>query len=106
VIGSAATQLIKELRELPFTLVAVLSLIMFAFYADTTYAVATDVRQLSEQVEKVLTLQIAESLRNLQRQYCSTDDPESRRTLSRTIDTLQNDYRHLTGARYPLTGCE
>ena len=104
-IASTAEQIIKELKELPFTMIAVLSLIAFAVFANNTHANAGEVKHLTEQVSKVLTLQMAESLRNLQVQLCSTENHEARRTLSRTIDDLQTEYRRLTGARYPLTAC-
>jgi hypothetical protein len=111
-IGATVEQLVTELKTMPFTLLTVLSLMGFAGYAAANHADAGEIKQLSEKIDKntqtinqVLTLQIAESLRNLQQQRCSIDDTNAQRTLSNTIEDLQSNYRRLTGSRYPLREC-
>jgi len=105
-------QLVNELKTMPFTLLIVLSLVLYSFYGHYNYANAADIQQLStkvdknsEAVEKVLQLQLSEALRNLQLQRCITADDQAERTLSNTIEDLQEDYRRLTGSRYPLREC-
>jgi len=105
-------QLVNELRTMPFTLLTVLSLVLFAVYSNNNFASASEIKELSQKVsensdiiEQVLQLQIAESLRNLQLQKCQTEDTVAERTLSRTIEDLQASYRRLTGSRYPLREC-
>lgn len=104
-------QLISELKALPFTMVTVLGLVGFAVYAYQTHASAAEIGELAKKVdqnttsiEKVLVLQIADNLRSLQAQRCAANG-DNERTLSRTIEELQSDYRRLTGSRYPLREC-
>jgi hypothetical protein len=103
---------VGEMRSHPFTLVTVLALVVFAIYTNSTHANSGEIQELSKKVvdntgkiDKVLMLQIAESLRNLQNQKCATDDHEAQRVLDQTIDDLQAEYRSITGERYPLQGC-
>ena len=112
-ITTAVEKLVFELKTMPFTLLTVLALVGFAVYAFENHADAQDIHVLAEKVDKnsksidrVLILQIAESLRNLQIQRCELDDVEGKRTLSHTIEALQDDYRLLTGSRYPLRDCD
>lgn len=111
-IGGLTEQIVGEMRSHPFTLIVVLALLAFAVYANSTHADSGQIKELSERVgdntkkiDKVLMLQIAESLRNLQNQKCVTTDHEARRVLSQTIDDLQAEYRRITGERYPLQDC-
>jgi len=112
-IGSVAEQIVGEMRSHPFTLLVVLALLAFAAYAHQNHASGSEIQKISEQVgdntkkiDKVLQLAIAESLRNLQNQLCSAEHHESERTLQKTIDELQAEYRSITGERYPLQACD
>lgn len=111
-IGSVTEQIVGEMRSHPFTLLVVLALLAFAVYAHENHASGSEIKNISEQVgdntkkiDKVLQLAIAESLRNLRIQLCEAEDHEAKRTLQKTIDDLQTEYRTITGERYPLQAC-
>ncbi len=104
-ISSTVEQVVMEMKSFPFTMITILCLVGVSIHSSINHASAGEVQAISDQVDRVLTLQIAESIRNLHRQRCSANDAEARRTLARTIDDLQAEYRRLTGARYPLTAC-
>lgn len=111
-ITTAVEQLVVELKAMPYTMIIVLSLIGFAVFAHSTHASAEDIRDLAAQVaantgkaDKILKLQLAESLRTLQEQRCNTEERDTRRTLTQTIEELQEDYKEIDGARYPLKPC-
>ena len=112
-IGSVAEQLVMELKTMPYTMIVVLSLLGFAVYADRNHANAGDIRDLAAQVadntlkaDKILKLQLAESLRTLQEQRCNSEERDTRRALTQTIEDLQEDYKELSGTRYPLKPCD
>lgn len=112
-ITTAVEQLVIELKTMPYTMLVMIALLGYAGYSYLNHASAGDIQKIAEKVDKntesinqVLILQLSESLRNLQRQRCATDDRDARRTLSRTIDDLQSNYRRLTGERFPLQSCE
>lgn len=111
-IGTAVEQMVNEMRAFPFTMIIILALVGYAVYASQNHARAEDIQQLSQQVakntstaNKILKLQIAQSLRSLHEQRCKSEDRDTRRTLARTIEELQDDYKELDGARYPLPAC-
>ncbi len=61
------------------------------------YAAAAD-------VQIILELQYAETIRNLHRQICSIK-PARNDTLENALEDYQRRYSELTGRRYPLPGC-
>lgn len=112
-ITTVTEQIVGEMRSHPFTLLTVLCLVGFSVYAYSTHASATEIGELSrkvaqntDKIDKVLILQLAESLRNLQRQRCAEDEADHLRTLEATIDELQAEYRRIVGERYPLQRCD
>ncbi len=56
-------------------------------------------------VQIILELQYAETIRNLHRQICSMR-PDRNDTLENTLEDYQRRYAELTGQRYPLPGCQ
>lgn len=56
-------------------------------------------------VQIILELQYAETIRNLHLQLCSIR-PERNDTLENTLEDYQRRYAALTGQRYPLPACE
>lgn len=111
-ITTAVEQVINEMKAFPFTMITVLCLVGFSVYSFNTFADAGEIRDLSAKVaensrmaNKILKLQIGEALRSLHEQLCKEDDRAARRTLLQTIDELQDDYKRIDGARYPLKPC-
>lgn len=103
-ISSFVEQVVNEMKSHPFTLTTVLALILFAAYAQYTHASSDEVIQLSSKVERVLILQIGESIRSLNNQMCEVEGHQ-KEILLQTIDDLQQDYIKLTGTRYPTAPC-
>jgi len=58
----------------------------------------------AQDVQIILELQYAETIRNLQRQICATGTA-SNATLENTLEDYQHRYAELTGRRYPLRPC-
>ncbi len=54
-------------------------------------------------VQVILELQYAETIRNLHRQICAT--PQRNPTLENTLEDYQRRYADLAGRRYPLPPC-
>lgn len=52
----------------------------------------------------VLELQIAETIRELQKEKCEMP-PERRGRMERVIDDYQRRYKEITGQRYPVQRC-
>ena len=59
----------------------------------------------AQDVQIILELQYAETIRNLHLQLC-TIRPDRNATLENTLEDYQRRYEELTGHRYPLHGCE
>lgn len=60
-----------------------------------------------EEVQKrILQGQIAAQLRDLNRLRCSTSDEHMRSRMERDIEEAEQEYRTLTGERYPLPACK
>ncbi len=55
-------------------------------------------------VQIILELQYAETIRNLHRQICAIR-PDRNPTLASALDDYQRRYADLTGQRYPLPSC-
>lgn len=111
-LAGAIEQIVNEMKRHPFTMLVVIGLLAYAFFSNATYATEQDVKQLvakidtnNSRIERVLTLQIAESLRTLQKQLCAANTGLETDALQRTIETLQSDYISLTRSRYPLQSC-
>lgn len=96
----------NEMKAHPITMVVVFLLVGSAGLAQTQFARASDLKKLQTQVERVLILQLAESIRSLQIQVCLTPDGQTKRVLRRTLDDVQQDYTELTGERYPVQPCQ
>lgn len=65
--------------------------------------------QLSESQKvqnRILQSQIAAQLRDLHRLKCSTQDDDVRSRMERDIEEAQQEYRVLSGERYPLPACK
>lgn len=58
-----------------------------------------------QDVQIILELQYAETIRNLHLQLC-TIMPNRNATLENTLEDYQRRYEQLTGHRYPLPGCQ
>lgn len=60
-----------------------------------------------EEVQKrILQGQIAAQLRDLNRLRCSTSDEHMRMRMERDIEDAEQEYKTLTGERYPLPACK
>ena len=69
-----------------------------------TYAYANDVVVQGEKIDRILALQIAASLRQLNEELCRANGNKS--ILEQTIEKYQQEYREITRERYPLPSCE
>jgi hypothetical protein len=105
-------QLISELKNTPYTLIVVIFLCGTVTWLVNTSATASDLQSLAGRVDaygakidRVLSLQIAETIRTTHNQYCKENDHSVRSDLQRTIDTLQADYAAITTSFYPVVRC-
>ncbi len=61
----------------------------------------------SERIQKrILAAQISSQLRDLNRLRCSTGDVAVRSRMEQDIEDAEQEYRGLTGERYPLPACK
>ena len=67
--------------------------------------VAAKVERTEEISKRILIGQIAAQLRDLNRLRCTTTDHEVRRRMERDIEEGEQEYKALTGERYPLAAC-
>ena len=67
--------------------------------------VAAKVERTEEISKRILIGQIAAQLRDLNRLRCTTSDHEVRRRMERDIEEGEQEYKTLTGERYPLASC-
>lgn len=67
--------------------------------------VAAKVARTEEISKRILIGQIAAQLRDLNRLRCTTSDREVRRRMERDIEEGEQEYKALTGERYPLAAC-
>lgn len=67
--------------------------------------VASKVARTEEISKRILIGQIAAQLRDLNRLRCTTSDHEVRRRMERDIEEGEQEYKALTGERYPLAAC-
>ena len=59
----------------------------------------------SQDVQIILELQYAETIRNLHLQLCNIR-PDRNATLENTLEDYQRRYAELTGHRYPVHSCD
>lgn len=65
--------------------------------------------QLSKQEaiqQRILMSQLAAQLRDLNRLRCSTSDQTMRTRMERDIEDAEQEYKALSGERYPLPACK
>ena len=74
---------------------------MFGFGA---YASAAELQEQSKKIDRLLTISLAQTIRDLRKEECRADG--NKRTLQNTIEEYQEQYREITGQRYPLPPCE
>lgn len=99
-------QIVGELKSHPFTMLAVVALIVYAAVAVQIYAKAGDVEVVEQKIDRVLRLQLAEAIRSVDRQICATENVVDRRELRNALEDLQEDYATLNaGRRYKVNGC-
>ena len=69
------------------------------------YASAAETRQNSVKIDRILKLQIAQTLRDLREQECRANG--NIRLIQDTIEDYQEEYKNLNqGKRYPLPSCD
>lgn len=56
--------------------------------------------------KRILAAQISAQLRDLNRLKCSTGDEAVRSRMEQDIEQAEQEYRQLTGERYPLPACK
>ncbi len=56
--------------------------------------------------KRILAAQISSQLRDLNRLRCSTKDTTVRSRMEQDIEQAEQEYRQLTGERYPLPACK
>lgn len=96
-------QIMKETKKHPFTMVAIVSLCALSWVGFTTFASAEEVAKVENKIDRVLEIQLAERIRDLQKEYCRANGNKS--AIQRTIDDYQKEYRELAGERYPIQRC-
>lgn len=74
------------------------------FLGVSSYASASELEDQGEKIDKMLALQVATILRDLNREKCRANG--NRRTIELTIEDYQQEYVEVTGRRYPLPPCE
>ena len=67
--------------------------------------VSEKVARTEEISKRILVGQISAQLRDLNRLRCTTTDHEVRRRMERDIEEGEQEYKALTGERYPLPAC-
>lgn len=68
--------------------------------------VASKVERTEEMSKRILQGQIAAQLRDLNRLRCTTADQTTRSRMERDIEEAEQEYKLLTGERYPLSACK
>lgn len=68
--------------------------------------VASKVERTEEMSKRILQGQIAAQLRDLNRLRCTTTDQATRSRMERDIEEAEQEYKLLTGERYPLSACK
>jgi hypothetical protein len=68
--------------------------------------VAAKVARTEEISKRILIGQLASQLRDLNRLRCTTTDEHVRMRMERDIEEGEQEYKQLTGERYPLAACK
>lgn len=69
-------------------------------------ALKTKLENSERMQRRILAAQISSQLRDLNRLRCSTPDPIVRSRMEQDIESAEQEYRALTGERYPLPACK
>jgi hypothetical protein len=69
-------------------------------------ALSDENRQIKAMVERVLIGNLAAQLRDLNRLRCTTSDHVVRMRMENDIEAGHQEYKRLTGERYPLAACK
>ena len=116
-IDSVTQQIFREMKSHPFTLVTVLVLLGFAFWSYVNHARADEIRAQitslastaeanTKKIDRVLKLQIAESIRSVKAQECNATGSTQNR-LRDALEQLQEEYRSINrGVGYEPPPCE
>lgn len=96
-------QLIKEMKSHPVTMLTVIVLVFSAWWGYSNFAKASEVQAVNSKIDRVLEIQIAATLRDLQAEYCRANGNKT--VILNTIEEYERQYRDLTGKRYPLPPC-
>jgi hypothetical protein len=68
--------------------------------------VAAKVERTEEMSKRILASTLAAQLRDLNRLRCTTQDEHVRMRMERDIEDAEQEYKALTGERYPLAACK
>ncbi len=68
------------------------------------FAYAADVENNGKKIDRMLVLSLATTLRNLRIDECRANG--SRSAIRSTMEVFQQEYKELTGSRYPLPQCD
>jgi hypothetical protein len=73
----------------------------------TQLAESREAQKEAQKVQaRILQSQLSAQLRDLHRLKCSTQDDHVRMRMERDIEEVQQEYRELSGERYPLPACK
>lgn len=104
-------QLYSELRSLPVTLLVIVGLVAFSYWsfynqarAETVREVKSEVTEIKQAVDQILTLQLTELIEDLHQQWCGEKNSLRRRSIYLSIRKFQNDLRQVSKEIHrPLT---
>ena len=113
-MNAIVKQVIVELRDHPLTLILIVSLMGWSFYAHYSHAeklsLATHIAHdqqlfssINSRLDMLLELSLADQLNSMQDLWC--DPGNDRREIERTMQGLQVQYRQVAGSRYTLRPC-
>lgn len=96
-------QVVTEMKSHPYTMLAVVALIIVSWWGFGNYARASEVQAVESKIDWVLEIQLAATLREMQNEYCRANGNKA--AIQDIIEDYQRQYRELTGRRYPLPAC-
>lgn len=102
-MASILQQVVDEMKSHPYTMLAVVGLILASSWGYGNYARAGEVAAVESKIDRVLEIQLAATLRQMQDEYCRANG--SKAAIQDIIEDYQRQYRELTGRRYPLPAC-
>ena len=108
------SELVNEMKDRPYTMMTILALMFAVPYLWYTSASAGDLQKLETKFDKalaaeakktnrILSLQIAESIRAQQKVVCEDPDNQANQTI---LENLQTEYKDVVGERYPARRCQ